>query len=260
MAEEAGQTGATQQRRGTGEKAAVRSEIEAKARKAGWLPESEWSGAPPRYGFVDAQTFLERGETIVPILSARLKGARHALESLRTSSAKANRFMADANARALKERDWVLAELERILEKASVLAGRTAFALANAKIHDLKPASPAAKQRPSLEVQRFLRENEWYSTDPDLRAFADEYAEILKESGMSGRPMLAKVAQRTRVTFAHMFEERRSTASAGAQRRRPESPQQKYDDLPDTAKAACDAFIADGIMTQEEYVKNYRWD
>ena len=46
--------------------------IEAEARKMGWLPESEWMGAPPKYGFVDAQTFLERGETILPILKANL--------------------------------------------------------------------------------------------------------------------------------------------------------------------------------------------
>ena len=111
MAEEVGQIDGTEQQGSTGEEAAVQNEIEAEARKVGWLPKSEWVGAPPRYGFVDAQTFVDRGETIVPILNANLKHTREALESLRTSSAKATKFMADANARTLKERDWVLAEL-----------------------------------------------------------------------------------------------------------------------------------------------------
>jgi hypothetical protein len=165
VVEEAGQIDGVEQQADADEEEARRAEIEAEARKVGWMPESEWLGPPPKYGFVGAQTFLERGETLVPILNAKLKGTRAALESLRRSSAQAIEFMADANARAVKERDEAIVELEK-------------------------------------NFNPFGAKN-W---------------------------------------------------------RRPAKTGKKYDDLPEDAKTACDVLGAEGVMTQEEYVKNYAWD
>jgi hypothetical protein len=119
LAEEAGQIDDVEQSDDTDEGEASQVEVEVEARLVGWIPESEWVGAPPKYGFVDAQTFLEKGETIVPILNAKLKDARATLDSFIRLAAKASEFMAAANTRALKERDNAIAELEQAREKAA---------------------------------------------------------------------------------------------------------------------------------------------
>jgi hypothetical protein len=123
LAEETGQIDDVEQSDDTDEGEASQAEVEVEARLVGWIPESEWVGPPPKYGFVDAQTFLEKGETIVPILNAKLKDARATLDSFIRLAAKASEFMAAANARTLKERDNAVAELKQAREKAAEEGG-----------------------------------------------------------------------------------------------------------------------------------------
>jgi hypothetical protein len=165
--------------------------------------------------------------------------------------------MADANARALQARDELITELERAREKVAESGDGEASICADNNICDLVSGAGSS---PSPEVQQFLAENEWYSTDPGLRAFADGYADILTADGMLGKPMLDQVAQRTREVFAHMFEEDSAHSVETKCWQQIVLSKKSYADLPDYAKLECDAFAAEGLMTRAEYVRNYAWD
>lgn len=54
-----------------------RADAERDARAMGWRPESEWDG--PKGKWIDATTFIERGEQIMPILRANNKKMREEL-------------------------------------------------------------------------------------------------------------------------------------------------------------------------------------
>ena len=41
---------------------------------------------------------------------------------------------------------------------------------------------------------------------------------------------------------------------------RPAKGKKSYESLPAEAKAACDKFVKQGLMTREEYVKEFDWE
>ncbi|HDA7249066.1 TPA: hypothetical protein O5T67_002531, partial [Staphylococcus aureus] len=44
-----------------------------KAKAIGWKDPSEWKGAPPKFGFIKAKQYLERAETVIPIMRSENK-------------------------------------------------------------------------------------------------------------------------------------------------------------------------------------------
>lgn len=56
---------------GGGRAAAPNPEVEARARNMGWSPRDQWRGNPDHW--IDAQTFVQRGEQVLPVLQANLR-------------------------------------------------------------------------------------------------------------------------------------------------------------------------------------------
>ena len=61
-------------------------EVQAQAEKMGWIPPSRFRGDPER--FVDADVYIERGETVLPIVKEQNKRLHAEVEGLRAESAK----------------------------------------------------------------------------------------------------------------------------------------------------------------------------
>lgn len=55
--------------------------VEQRAREMGWAPKEQWRGNPDHW--IDASTFVQRGEQVLPILQANSRKDRAELENLR---------------------------------------------------------------------------------------------------------------------------------------------------------------------------------
>ena len=123
-------------------------------------------------------------------------------------------------------------------------------------------AAEAAEPPDRAVFDAFLADNPWFEDEPTMRGAALALAEQLHAEGLTEpQAQLAEVARRIRTEFAHRFENpRRRQAAAvegapGARR----SVRGTYADLPPEARAACDRFVKQGLLTRDQFVKDYKW-
>lgn len=129
-----------------------------------------------------------------------------------------------------------------------------------------KPPQEEIQQTPGLtpEVTEFINkpENSWYANDKELRDYADflsfRYVDQIKAGQMTVKQALEDISGQVRRQFPGKFGQSKSSAGSvesggGPQRKKGKD----YRDLPSEARAACDRFVKRGIMTKDQYVKDY---
>lgn len=131
------------------------AKLETSAREMGWVPQDEWKDDPDRW--VDAKTFVERGEQILPILQAnnrRLKkdlltrdkevdNLKQSLEDAQKSIKALQKHYTEATKR---EVDKAKAELrEQLINAREAGDTRAEFAIQD-KLDDLKTAQTQAQE------------------------------------------------------------------------------------------------------------------
>jgi hypothetical protein len=255
---------------------------EAKARRLGWVPKEEFKGDPDKHR--SAEEFLQRGETILPILQrdnkklhdtvGRLeKKLEETTETLKTFS----EFASKAEERAYKKaRTELEAKLDGAIATADVdQARQIRKEIADLEVdppkppkRDPKPIGEPDKPAVDPEVQSWLNDNSWFDKSASLRAYAvEEFGELEKRyPGKSKTELLAETKQRTVDRFPEKFgvNPRREGAAAvaspsGVTTRKPAG--KTYDDLPVEAKRACDKFVRTiHGYTKEKYCQAYDWD
>jgi hypothetical protein len=184
-----------------------------KAKAIGWKSPKEWKGNPPKNGFVKAKEYLERAETVIPIMRAEnkklkdeLAEARADLKTFKEETSKTVAKMAQMSKVALDrqraqledkysaaidaatevgDKDQVrkLREAERkdlkefdekVEEAAEVKAAKTEEAK-----KDVNGALPKEVQD---TIGTWIAENNWYSTDPEMQAVANAFhGKLLKD-------------------------------------------------------------------------------
>lgn len=238
---------------------------EEEARKQGWRPKEEFSG--PEGKWTDAQTFVEKGEQILPILKARADRQDVEIQSLK----RANKEFGDYTQQMLqKERTksvGLLQDLEVARAKAVTEGDGQEFTRLDREMTQVRHSMEAAPQQQTIDPngQAWLAENSWYETNPKLRRYADGLADELIAQGFNGQAYYKELTSRVQEDFAEEFRNpnqggANSVEDVGTRTTPSDSTKPSYDNLPDDAKAACDRFVANGLTSQEDYVKNYEWE
>ena len=246
----------------------VQPGVEKEARSLGWVPQEEFRGNKDKW--VDADTFVERGHTIMPILKktnerleGRLKDVETKLqraESLYNASQESisalQKVHQDATKAAVeKARREILAELKTAKETGDIdkeLALTEELADVKAKQKELaKPPEPpptiqdsrvqgAATVHP--DFQEWQNENNWFGKDDrkTLRAMgiAQELRSDPEYDSLQGRPFFDKILEvmneRSSVPKMNRVAEPRASGGSGATGKR------SFADLPPDAKQACE--------------------
>lgn len=116
------------------------------------------------------------------------------------------------------------------------------------------------------DYRKWALENTWYALDADLRHIAELFGEEVKASnpGLSGRAFLDEVTAKVKEAAPEKFENpnrKNASVSSSSDGRSPTTRTKKgYNDLPAEAKVACDKFVKQKLMTQDEYLAEYQWD
>jgi hypothetical protein len=239
-------------------------DYEAEARKEGWKPKEEWNG--PEEKHVDAKTFVERGESILPIVNSKLRRVEERLAAAESANKKFGEYHKKTLAKEKQNHETKIAQLEAKLEKAVTDGDGDTFTRTNRELNNLRqspPDEPTDASEYNALVQQWVSENDWYTKDPKLGAYADGIAERIQAEGYSGRAYFKELTKRVKDDFPEKFENPNRKKPNGVEDggERGTNPKAKsYASLPADAKKACDEFVSQGFMTREDYIKTYDWE
>lgn len=244
---------------------------EQEARSMGWVPQEEFRGDQNRW--VDAETFVERGKTVMPILKANNKKLEEQVHSLTAETVKLKQlFQSSQEAIAAMQqvhnehtkaaveaakRDLLVqlkaAKEEGDIDREIAISDQLADIKAEEKIAASRPAQPAAAAGPAdagadalhPDFQAWQSENKWFGTDQRKTMRAMGIAQELRADpdydNLTGRSFYDKIME--------IMEERSGgrPAASKVSGTRPSgtgggsgSSVKAYNDLPPDAKEACD--------------------
>jgi hypothetical protein len=265
------------------------SETVLAARRMGWRPLDEYHGDKSRW--VDAETFVRRGETELPIVRERYRALEKKFvdveKRLEESSTRLNETVKVLNevrelGRSAEERGFErasreLAERERKAvaeadigvydaiqrEKAALVEGRPKIVSTPPKEPEPRTTPPAAPPATNPTIDAWIADNPWFNSDPLLHSVAIGFDSQLQTEapGMGMSDRLAEVKKQVMARFPEKFGNpaRRApptvtTTSMAA----PRSTKKTIKDLPRDAQEAFARFKkAMPTYTEEEYMQAY---
>lgn len=270
-------------------------DLEARARRMGWRPKDEFRGDPSRW--TDAKSFIDKGETELPILRDRyralddrfarteteLKGTRDELKAVKTGLDDATKVLQEFRefSRKSEERAYLRAkaELEQRMFSASEAADVATVRQVKAELDRLeearpqpepaRAATPAVEKKPDVPpvdpaVQQWIGENEWFNRDTTMRdvAIALHGGLLRDKPGMNLRDNLAEVRREIIARFPEKFGNSKREAppavSAPAAPPKKDKKTKSESDMTPEMKAAYQKFKKwMPDYTVDEYLKNY---
>lgn len=269
-----------------GEAHVEQHDYEAEARERGWVPKEEFKGDPSRW--VEAEEFVSRTDTMMPLLKADRDRLKRELGDLRRSLKQATKHFEGAEKRAY---DRAKADIENKLTEATE-AGDVAGAKAALKeMEELKPTTEPKHSRDEAlaAFDAFRDENEWYDRgnlagaselEINARAYADRITERrLRELKPGEEPppeeFFAEIAEEVRKKYPDLGtangtrqprSKPQSDVSAGGARPANRNAR-TYDALPAEAKAQCDKWIRGKVIdagslekSRALYARDFDWD
>jgi len=250
----------------TGQEPEVKQEVKVdpyveKATEMGWRPQEEWEGAPE--DFIDAKEYVRRKPLFEKIehQSKKIKQVEQALQALKThhdrvKETEYNRAMkqlTDAKRQALRdgETDQALMLEDKIDEiKEQKAEYDQSMQQVNVPTEKVNPAF--------IEWQQ---ENTWYQKDRAMTAFADKLGVELHAEGYSPDEVLRRVSREVKDEFKHKFTNpKRDGPSAveGGSRKSVKTLSDDTSDMPEEDVRMMNKIVRSGIMTKEQYIKEYK--
>jgi len=264
-------------------------EVVREAESQGWVPKERFRGN--EQDWVDADTFVKRGREILPILRKNnenlmkdLNQTKEQLKEFRQAAEEFKTFQREAYERKVNDYE---AQIKQIKEsRAQAITdgdGQKVNALDDALDEakdSLKEAKEAAQNvisntapAPTTEIptdpnlQTWLDENKWFGTDRRMTSVANGIGESLRLEfpGLQGQAFLDKLDEVLQEEFPNKFGKQNRGSptnrveSGSGRTSRSSSNAQSYDNLPTDAKAACDRFVKQKLLTREQFLADYDW-
>lgn len=261
----------------------VAPEVIQEARSQGWVPLEEFRDNEDKW--VDAETFVKRGREINPILrkhnqelKAQLARAEAKAQEAIDAAQEFRAFQKEAFERRKADLDAEIKLLKQAKRHAmsendgpKVADIEADLEIREEEKQNLRPPPPpkrTADQQLDPALVEWIERNQWYGKDTEESQDRTELTNAMALSIRRKKPSLqgqAFLDELDREIDRKMPEWRkpagRSAGSpvegAGGRQGRPATGGKSYSDLPSDAKAACDRFVKQKLMTKEQYVKDY---
>lgn len=255
----------------------IPGEIEAKAGRMGWVPKEDFRGDEARW--IEADKFVERGETEVPIMRERMRkmdktvvGLNSTIKTMKKTFGDFQKYHTKVAENAYNKAMKDLTEKQR----RAVKDGDTeAFDKIEKTKTDLKLEVPEVDEvtpedEKKIEAQRILDEwvadgNEWFTKDRSLQRLAAATSEIIQDGqGLVGRELYDAVKEDLEVRYPEKFgnkNRKKANTVIGDGEEIVAVGKRTWANLPKEAKEAAREFIKEiPGFTKEQYVKDYQWE
>ncbi len=273
--------------------AAATPQVVAKARGLGWVPKEEFRGDESRW--VDADTFVKRGEEIMPILkqnnhrlenevsdlSTQLAAAQVAIKESQTAMADLIKLQTESTLQAVKDTKKQLrsqlraareaenfAAIEEIEEQLDEVADTQRKIEAKVEKPAPTPAPAPAANTPKVdpEFTAWMRDNPWFGKDKRKTALMIVEGEELRADptnrGLVGRPFYdaaAEAAERLVNPKATHSKVETGTGSGTPSTDKGGNAVKTYADLPADAKKACDDWEKKLVGSNKAFKDKAAW-
>jgi hypothetical protein len=246
------------------------SDTEKQAILKGWKPKADYKDDPAKW--VDAKTFLERGEKFNKNLQKELDQVKRQLEQFKGTAEAFAKFSKEQLAAKQTELDNTITELRKAkLEAArngeddTVIKLEDRIELVQQQKKDLKAlpeaVAPTGPDSQDPVLRAWVDEgNEWFDNDPKLRRYALAIGKELRDSGetLRNRAFLDKVTDLVKQDFPEAFAEKAPASSVESSRTNGSRPAGKTErDLPQEDRDLMKQYIKNGWTTKEEFLKSY---
>ena len=264
----------------------ITNEVQQEAESQGWVPKERFRGHEADW--VDAEMFVKRGREILPILKKNnenlmkdLNATREQLKEFREAAEEFKKFQKESYERKANEYETRIKEIKESRAQAiSDGDGQKVNALddeldeakdslreAKAAAKETPPATPAEAPPVALDpnLQSWLDRNKWFGDDRRLTGIANGIGDSLRLENptLKGQAFLDKLDEVLAEEFPAKFGKKATPTSrveSGSGRQgRAAGGARSYDNLPSDAKAACDRFVKQKLMSKEDYVSSYDW-
>ncbi len=262
-------------------------DIETRARMMGHVSLEEFKGDPEKW--VDAETFVKRAETELPIALGTIKTLERKLDRVERRFGEVTETLArfgeyhqttldreTAKAAAEYQRgiEEATAKMRQAAEEGDVEAFDKAKATSDALIKeaaelgkkaDVKPDDGKPEIDPEINTQ-WVKDNPWFVKEFKMHKFAKECGDFLAitQPALKQKEQLEEIAKMVKEEFPDYFENpnRRKmpsvdsgdTAASPGRTTRGKG----YNDLPSEARKMCDDFVRDiKGYTKEKYMAQY---
>ena len=263
-------------------------DYEYEARRKGWRPQAEYTG--PEGKWVDAQTFVERGERFTRKLEGTIASLQAKVDSFEGTKAQFRKFFEEQMAKRDREHAEAIANL-RIQRSAAIREGDDALAIdledridatkaqqaafkKEAEAMDAPAAAPAATpatdEAPNPVLLDWIEDgNAWFKEDEVLTQHAIKVGKAIRAAGdKSGdRVFLDKVKAQVMEDFPRRFNQKPAgpkpnASEGGAQGGTSGAAKSGYNgkterDLPQADLVLMRQFVKDGLYTKEQFLKSY---
>lgn len=239
---------------------------EDQARKMGWVPKEEFKGDESNW--VSAEKFVERGENHIGLLKKKLENSDKKIAEMHETLKQFGDHHKKTLAAEQKRHEKMVKDLKKQQREAVELGDTNEYDRLEQEIADAEEMAPAEKEKASKkdeipnEVTQFIDRNPWFNSDMELNAAAQAMHTALLSSqpGMSLDDNLKETEKRIQQMFPEKFgkKSRQPSPVEGATNGSGSGGKGSgYKDLPPEAKAACDRFVSQGMMTKDQYISEY---
>jgi hypothetical protein len=241
--------------------AQVANKYEEQARQQGWVPKDEWDGDPEDW--TDAKEFVRRGELFSKISSqsGEIKEMKKAMAALvehhnkvkETEFKRALEYLKQQKKAALEEGDAdKLLQVDDAIDALKAEQSQT-------KQNEEKPA----EKQVSPVFVNWVKANNWYLTDNNMRTFADEVGVgyfSRNQGSVSEQEVYEYVLGRVKKQFPEKFKRQGSgvpEVESGNGSSRGATKRDSFK-LSEEEERVMKTFVRQGIMSKEQYIEDLR--
>lgn len=239
--------------------------VEDIAKELGWNPDHE--GEDP----VDAATFIRRSKDISRSQSRKIKNMGKELDALREGVGTLQGHLETKHASEIKRLNREITDLKAQRREAVEDGDADKVDQLDGRIGDLeesaKAPAPKTPPPPPPEYVEWIAENSWFDEDPDMRHWANAYAQTTELQALLGNPatykrFLKAVSDMAEKVFPDKFEKKKpattpsAPAVASPTPKKPRATKATAKDLTYEQRKVGEEFISQGIYKNlDEYAQ-----
>jgi type II secretory pathway component PulM len=260
-------------------------DVEERAKLMGWVPKEDFKGDPDRW--TPAEDYVERADHVMPIMKAQmskyeeqlqstgeeLKSTRTELANLKTTMEKVIKVNSKVSEAAYQRAVETIRKEQRQAINDSDGDRFEQLERDKEKLEAARPEKIEVEEKPVInpEFEEWVKENEWYNTDTDLRDYCEGVAPQVAAQNphFTNKQLYAAVKERAMNLFPDKFEnpnrkEKSAVASSDRQGEQKPAGKGKFTNLPKEAKDAWASMEGQGLKnidgsdyTKEDYAKDF---
>lgn len=258
--------------------------VENEARLQGWVPKEEFRGNETDW--IEAEVFVQRGKEINPILrknneriQRELEITKKQMEDLKKAAEEFKTFQKEAYNKKLQDYEQEIKDLKDLKRKAVTEGDGDLVVELDDQIEAIRtkkitavppkefPKTTVVEPKVASEIAEWVESNKWYKEDPKMASAANKIAEQIRMEHpyTIGKDFLEKLDKELETMFLPEKLGRKSRPRSPVEGNRSSQNEGKtgkksYDNLPSDAKAACDKFVKQKLMSRDEYLNMYSWE